>query len=74
MRRFLISSLVFTLVITLSSMKPDDADGWINLFDGKTFNGWKISKEHPETFTIKDGMIAIHGDRAHLFYEGTVKD
>ncbi len=73
MKRFLISCIVLAAAVSFTSMKTT-ADEWINLFDGKTFNGWKISKEHPETFSIKDGMIVVHGDRAHLFYEGAVKD
>nr|WP_254153974.1 DUF1080 domain-containing protein [Chryseosolibacter indicus] len=47
--------------------------GWIKLFDGKTFDGWKVS-ENPGTFTIKDGMIVVHGNRAHLFYDGPVNN
>ena len=66
--------LAILLVVSFSSMKPADMDEWIRLFDGKTFNGWKINKEHPDTFTIKDGMIVVHGDRAHLFYDGVVND
>lgn len=54
-----------------SSNKP--ADGWVSLFDGKTFNGWKAS-EHPGTFSIADGAIQVFGDRAHLFYEGDVNN
>jgi hypothetical protein len=49
------------------------SDGWISLFDGKTFNGWKAS-ENPGTFTISDGMIAVYGKRAHLFYTGDVNN
>lgn len=74
MKKILKYIFTLALLISFSSMKPADADEWINLFDGKTLNGWKISKEHPETFSVKDGMIVVHGDRAHLFYEGTVKD
>jgi hypothetical protein len=48
-----------------------DEDGWVPLFDGKTLNGWRIS-ERPATFSVKDGMIAVEGDRAHLFYDGPV--
>jgi len=51
-----------------------DADGWVSLFDGKTFDGWKITKENPKTFTIKDGAIVAKGPRAHLFYAGKVAD
>jgi type 1 glutamine amidotransferase len=51
---------------------PDDAfDGWVSLFDGKTFNGWTVN-ENKETFSIKDGAIVANGPRSHLFYTGPV--
>jgi hypothetical protein len=62
------------LLVILTSMKPEATmDPWISLFDGKSLNGWKAS-EHPGTFTVADGMIIVHGDRAHLFYMGPVKN
>ncbi|MFD1140664.1 DUF1080 domain-containing protein [Larkinella insperata] len=48
-------------------------DGWINLFDGKTFNGWKVGK-NAQSFKIEDGAIAVNGQVAHLFYVGPVQD
>ncbi len=66
--------LTFFLALQLVAFaQKDKADkaGWISLFDGKTFDGWKAS-EHPGTFTIADGMIVVFGERAHLFYEGPV--
>jgi len=58
-------------VLFFSSMKaPAPADGWISLFDGKTLDGWKLSSEHPATFSVADGAIIAFGDRAHLFYDG----
>jgi hypothetical protein len=45
--------------------------GWINLFDGKSFNGWKAN-ENPGTFKIENGAIVVKGPRAHLFYTGSV--
>ncbi len=41
--------------------------GWINMFDGKTLDGWKAN-EHPESWTVKDGCIVGHGERSHLFW------
>lgn len=52
--------------------EPVAEDAWTELFDGKTFNGWKLSTENPKTFTIKDGAIVANGPRAHLFYAGDV--
>ena len=46
-------------------------DGWISLFNGKDLTGWKVS-EHPASFTIQDGAIVAHGERAHCFYVGEV--
>jgi hypothetical protein len=51
------------------SLKQDK--GWISLFDGKTFNGWKAG-ENPGTFTIEDGSIKVAGVRSHLYYDGSV--
>lgn len=44
--------------------------GWINMFDGESFDGWKVNSENPQTFKIIDGTIVAHGPRAHLFYVG----
>lgn len=44
-------------------------NGWINMFDGKTFNGWKVG-DNAATFSIENGAIKVHGPKAHLFYMG----
>ena len=72
MKTLITLALVGLIQITLLGQKKN-SDGWISLFDGKTLTGWKAS-EHPGTFTILDGMIVAFGDRAHLFYEGTVNN
>lgn len=48
------------------------ADGWVDLFDGKTLNGWKIN-ENPSSWSVKDGAIVANGERSHLFYVGDEK-
>ena len=45
--------------------------GWIRIFDGQSFDGWK-KNENPGTFTIEDGSIKVAGPRSHLFYDGPV--
>ncbi|MBI1355470.1 MAG: DUF1080 domain-containing protein [Acidobacteria bacterium] len=47
-------------------------DGFISLWDGKTFNGWKKTNDNPDTFKIEDGKIVANGPRCHLFYVGDV--
>ena len=46
-------------------------DGWIPLFDGQTLSGWRVN-EHPETFSVANGEIVVHGPTAHMFYDGPV--
>ena len=42
---------------------PVDADGYITIFDGKTFNGWRgYGKDRvPSKWTIEDGCIKFNG-------------
>jgi len=47
-------------------------DGFISLFDGKTFEGWTINDDNPESFMIEDGMLKTVGGKSHIFYTGKV--
>ena len=40
---------------------PKDKDGWITMFDGKTFNGWRgyNKTEVPGAWVIDNGTIHI---------------
>lgn len=73
MRTFL-TGLFAALILglCLGFIQFPSAGGWVSIFDGKTFNGWKVTEESPSTFTIQDGAIVVAGPRAHLFYEGPV--
>ncbi len=46
-------------------------NGWVSLFDGKSLAGWKVG-DNAATFSVDSGMIIVHGNTAHLFYEGDV--
>ena len=54
-------------------MAADDEAGFVNLFDGKSFNGWKSAEENKETWKVVDGALVAHGPRCHLFYVGDEK-
>ena len=70
MKKFVIGSILLLLFNACSTVKQAKTNNeWIDLFDGKSFDGWKAS-ENPATFAIENGMIVVHGPRAHLFYEG----
>ncbi len=59
------------LLLLLAAACVPAQDGWISLFNGKDFTGWKVN-ENQQTFTIKDGAIVSHGPRSHCFYVGDV--
>jgi Domain of Unknown Function (DUF1080) len=70
----IIYSLVTAFCLFLCPVaKGQSAQGWISLFDGKSLKGWKVG-QHSETFTVDSGMIIVHGERAHLFYDGPVSN
>ena len=45
------------------------AEGWTQLFDGKTLDGWKVN-ENPASWSVKDGLLVANGQRSHIFYVG----
>lgn len=49
------------------SKKGKKSDGWVQLFDGKTFGDWKPMEKHI-SWTIEDGCLKGNGKRVHLFY------
>ncbi len=62
--------LTLTAVLSPALLSAAEVEeGFVSLWDGKTFEGWKIS-ENPGAWSIKDGEIIAHGDRSHLFYMG----
>lgn len=63
MNRYLL--IAFVLAAPLGAA----GSGWISLFNGKDFAGWKVN-ENPQSFTIRDGAIVAHGPRSHCFYVG----
>lgn len=54
--------------------QPNDSEaGWISLFNGQNLEGWKVA-ENPDTFKVVDGVLVVHGPRAHAFYVGDVEN
>jgi hypothetical protein len=44
------------------------AGDWVEMFNGKNLDGWKVNTENPNTFSVEDGAIKVAGPRTHLFY------
>lgn len=68
----LLTNLVRCLLASatvLFAMVAQGAEGWIDLFDGESLDGWRAA-ENPDSFRVVDGTILCDGPRAHLFYVG----
>lgn len=63
-------SLIFLLAAAPAAFAQD---GFISLFNGKDFTGWKIGGDQT-TFTIHDGAMVAKGPVAHAFYDGPVQN
>ncbi|NQU51368.1 MAG: DUF1080 domain-containing protein [Bacteroidetes bacterium] len=76
MKKLILVTLVVGFFLNCGAQKisaEKDAEGWYNLFNGVNLDNWKFS-EKEGTFSVKDGMIKVNGDRSHLFYDGTVEN
>ena len=69
MKRSSILAAVVAVTVLSSFARAEEKDGWVTLFDGKTFDGWKAS-ENKDSWKIEDGAFVCHGPRSHLFYVG----
>jgi len=59
--------------LTLSLYAQDAEPGFVSIFNGRTFTGWKTANENTNTWSIEDGALVAHGARCHLFYVGDEK-
>ncbi len=63
--------VTLALFLAFSFTSSAQKGKWVELFNGKNLEGWKIS-ENPSSFSVVDGTIKIDGPRAHAFYDGSV--
>src|ERR1041385_2096153 len=69
-----ISLLAFVVVLASSQLSASAAEeGFKQIFDGKSFTGWKMANENTNTWKIEDGALVTRGARCHLFYVGDEK-
>jgi hypothetical protein len=69
MKRF-VFTLAATFALAGAAMGAENEAGFVTIFDGKTFNGWKIGDEAAKAWRIEDGALVAQGTRSHIFYVG----
>ncbi len=72
MQKHFIIGLI-SLAAAFNSFAADSEAGFTRIFDGKSFDGWKMATEHKDTWKIEDGAFVARGERCHLFYVGDAK-
>lgn len=65
--------ILMVMICMSASFSGRTQDGWVSLFNGKNLDGWKVGA-NASSFSVEDGSIKVAGDRAHLFYDGAVKN
>lgn len=70
MSAFLETRRAFLAALAAPVLTPAASD-WIDLFDGRTLDGWRPS-ENKDSWKVRDGVLAAAGPRSHLFYAGSV--
>ena len=68
-----LAAATLALAACSRAMNATQSADWIPLFDGQSLTGWHAS-ENPATFTVANGEIVVHGPRAHLLYDGPVRN
>jgi hypothetical protein len=71
MKTFL--SLCSLALVSATAFAAEVEPGFTSLFDGKTFNGWKIAEPEAKSWRIEDGAMVAQGPRSHVFYVGDEK-
>ena len=71
-------TLMITVVTLMALAKlpvgaAESEEGFVSLFDGATFEGWKMAKENMGTWRIENGALVTRGPRCHFFYVGDSK-
>lgn len=63
----------YAMLLLMVCAAAQAEEKWVDLIYENTLMGWKAA-ENPESFTIEDGVIICHGERAHLFYTGPISN
>ena len=52
-----------------SAFAQDKEEGFVPLFDGKSFAGWKTTDRTPKSWKVEEGLLVLMGGNSHLFTE-----
>ena len=59
--------LLLTATLTAARGGGDKEEGFVPLFDGKSFAGWKTDANTPKSWKIENGMMVLLGGKGTLW-------
>lgn len=68
-----LTALALTCGLERISSAADEKDekGWVQLFNGKNTDGWKVHPDEPGDWSVKDGILIGKGPkRSHIYTVG----
>jgi len=71
MKKSLFAYCLLPFLFSCAGNGKTHSDKWLSLFDGKSLADWKVG-DNAATFSVDSGMIVVHGNTAHVFYNGSV--
>ena len=54
--------------------EKEKEEGFVPLFDGKSFDGWNVNEKTPTSWKIDGGLLILTGGRSHLFTKDQFED
>ncbi len=72
---FALASLLAGVVLLIPAFAVNggdkkDKEGWVQLFNGKNLEGWKVHPKEPGKWSVEDGILIGRGkERSHIFTE-----
>ena len=54
--------------------EKEKEEGFEPLFDGKSFEGWKVDENTPKSWKVDSGLLILTGGRSHLFTKDSFED
>ena len=72
LQSFFLAAATLLLASTTNADQKKTEAGFVDLLNGKDLTGWTASKENPDSYSVKDGLLIVKGGRSHLFYTGKV--
>jgi hypothetical protein len=53
MKKIAVLAIIFAVGALTNLLAAESEDGFVSIFDGKTFNGWKMANENTNTWRKK---------------------